>query len=115
MFKPGQSGNPNGRPKGSVDQSTLLARQAIANLVDQSSEKLLAWMDDIAKESPKDAMRAFIDICEYHIPKLARSEHTGKDGSDLPTPIIVGTALDVLPESVRAKIRQALEEKSKDE
>jgi hypothetical protein len=25
-----------------------------------------------------------MDVIEYHIPKLQRTEHTGKDGKDLP-------------------------------
>jgi hypothetical protein len=41
---------------------------------------LQAWLDDVAADEPEKAFRLFMDVVEYHIPKLARTEHTGKDG-----------------------------------
>ena len=72
-----------GRPKGAVNKSTKAAREAIAAFVDANAEKLQDWLDLIAKESPKDAFNAFLALVEYHVPKLARVEHTGKDGEDM--------------------------------
>jgi hypothetical protein len=67
-------------------KATLLAREAIARLVDGNAERLQGWLDEIAedpKHGPKVAFDCMMDVLEYHIPKLARSEHTGKDGEPL--------------------------------
>lgn len=81
-------GAPKGRPKpkgagrvaGVPNKATANAREAIAAFVEGNVERLNAWLDQIAADSPKDAFNCFMDVVEYHIPKLARTEHTGKDG-----------------------------------
>lgn len=86
MFKPGQSGNPTGRPKG-PDKATKNAREAIARLVDDNTELMQEWLEEIKKtEGPLAAWKCMTDVIEYHIPKLSRTEMTGKDGKDLPVP-----------------------------
>jgi hypothetical protein len=75
-----QTNNPKGRPKGSPNKSTAMAREAIAKFVDGNSHKLLELLDDIAtneKLGPKVAFDCFMQVAEYHVPKLARTEHTG--------------------------------------
>lgn len=79
----GKTGNPNGRPVGTPNKATTLAREAIAKFVEGNVDRLNGWLDAIANESPKDAFNCFMDVVEYHIPKLARSEITGKDGKEL--------------------------------
>tara|TARA_R100001086_G_C11786177_1_gene244964 strand:- start:436 stop:753 length:318 start_codon:yes stop_codon:yes gene_type:complete len=64
----------SGRKKGSVDHSTKLARDAIAEFVDGNADRLLEWLNQIAEDNPKDAFNAFMSVVEYHIPKLARTE-----------------------------------------
>ena len=79
-FRKGQSGNPGGQNS----PRTNRARMAIANFVDQNADKLQVWLDDIAlKDGSKAAFQCFIDVVEYNIPKLARTELTGKDGGSL--------------------------------
>lgn len=73
----GKSGNPNGRPAGTPNKATTLAREAIAKFVEGNVDRLNGWLESIANESPKDAFNCFMDVVEYHIPKLARTEHTG--------------------------------------
>jgi hypothetical protein len=107
---PGNNFNPAGRPVGAVNKATSKAREAIALFVDNNSDRLLTWLDAIALESPKDAFAAFMSVVEYHVPKLARIENTGKDGESLPPTVIIGSALDTLPDSVRAKLREALKD-----
>lgn len=41
------------------------------------------WLDAVAAEDPAEAANIFLRAIEYHIPKLARSEVTGKDGKSL--------------------------------
>ena len=77
-----QTNNPKGRPKGRPNKSTALAREAIAKFVDGNSHKLQQWLDEIAmneKLGPKVAFDCFMQVAEYHVPKLARTEHTGDE------------------------------------
>lgn len=91
-----------GRTKGTTNKSTALAREAIACFVDDNAHRLQGWLDAIAEgkadeegkyviiPNPEKAFTLFQSVIEYHIPKLARSEFTGKDGSPLiPTDINV--------------------------
>lgn len=71
------------RPKGSPNKTTALAREAIARFVDGNAHRLQGWLDDIAadeKLGPKVAFDCFMDVVEYHVPKLARTELTGDGG-----------------------------------
>lgn len=70
----GQTGNPNGRPKGIPNKATQNAREAIAAFVEGNVERLNGWLDQIAQESPKDAFDAFMKVVEYNIPKLNRTD-----------------------------------------
>lgn len=89
-FKKGESGNPNGKPVGAVSKSTRNAREAISRLVDDNAERMQGWLDQIAAEQgPMAAWKCISDVIEYHIPKLSRTEMTGKDGKDLAAPTFV--------------------------
>ena len=82
-FTKGKSGNPAGRPPG-PNKTTKNAREAIARLVDGNVERMQAWLDEIAeKEGALKAWQCMTDVIEYHIPKLSRTELTGKDGKQL--------------------------------
>lgn len=69
-----------GRKKGIPNKATQDAREAIAAFVEGNVGRLEGWLDQIAAESPEKAYRCFMDVVEYHVPKLARTEVTGKDG-----------------------------------
>lgn len=78
-----------GRPAGVPNKSTALAREAIARFVDGNSHKLQEWLDEIAKHEklgPKVAFDCFMQVAEYHVPKLARTEHIGDD--DQPVKVV---------------------------
>jgi hypothetical protein len=80
-FKKGQSGNPEGKKTGTISHATKNAKEAIARLVDDNSERMQGWLDQIAAEQgPMAAWKCMNDVIEYHIPKLARTEHSGLDG-----------------------------------
>lgn len=64
----------------------MLAREAIAAFVDGNAPRLQGWLDDIAadeKHGPKVAFDCVMSLLEYHVPKLARTEHVGDGGGPL--------------------------------
>lgn len=80
--------NRSGRKPGSVNKNTAAAREAIAQFVDGNAHRLGKWLDMVAsgvpeydiKPNPAKAFELFQSVVEYHVPKLARTELTGKDG-----------------------------------
>jgi hypothetical protein len=84
--KPGElRGNAGkmGRKPGTPNKATSNAREAIALFVEGNAHRLQGWLDQIAEEQgPEKAVRCFLDLLEYHIPKLARTENTGPGGSE---------------------------------
>lgn len=78
-FKKGEK-RPNQGKRG-PGKATLNAREAIGRFVDGNAHRVQGWLDEIAeKQGAPAAYRCWLDLLEYHIPKLARTEHTGKDG-----------------------------------
>jgi hypothetical protein len=55
-------------------------REAVARFVELNVTRMQAWLDEIAAtEGPLVAFKCVTDVIEYHIPKLARTEHTGAE------------------------------------
>lgn len=75
-----------GRVAGTPNKATSEARHAIALFVDNNAHRLNGWLDAVAngtedvKPNPIKAFEMFQSLVEYHVPKLARAEITGKDG-----------------------------------
>jgi hypothetical protein len=82
-FKPGQSGNPEGRPKGTKNKNTKIVRQAFQQLTEDNLENMTIWLSQVASEDPSKALDIMLRLSEYIIPKLARTEVTGSEGEDL--------------------------------
>lgn len=73
-----------GRKKGVPNKATINAREAIAKFVEGNVPRLQGWLDEIAEDQgAMAAFRCVQEMIEFHIPKLARHELTGKDGGDL--------------------------------
>jgi hypothetical protein len=88
-----------GSRKGIPNRATQAAREAIGRFVDGNAHRLQGWLDAIAggskgtnskgeevwlaKPNPALAFELFQSVIEYHVPKLARTELTGKDNSNL--------------------------------
>ena len=79
-----------GRTIGTPNKSTAKAREAIAAFVDGNAHLLQTWLEQIAVDDrygPKTAFECFMAVAEYHVPKLARTEHTG--ANDGPIEMVV--------------------------
>ena len=86
--KPVRGGYKGGSRKGVPNKATSNAREAIAKFVDGNADRLTEWLDRMAEDNPKAAFDSFMSVVEYHIPKLARTEHVGDGGG--PVRIIAG-------------------------
>lgn len=88
-----------GRPKGKPNGTTIAVREAIARVLDGNAENLGRWLASVAegerepaeegekgegswlrKPDPGLALKLAMDMAEYHIPKLARTEINGEIG-----------------------------------
>ena len=69
-----------GRVAGTPNKVTSEAREAIGMFVQSNAHRLQEWLDAIAETDPEKAFSLFQSVIEYHVPKLARTELTGKDG-----------------------------------
>ena len=81
-----------GRPKGVPNKATQNAREAIGQFIEGNAHRVQGWLDEIARDQGAPAAyRCWLDLLEYHVPKLARTEHTGKDGGAI---VVQGVAHD---------------------
>jgi len=72
------------RPKGTPNRATANAREAIGRFVDSNATKVQGWMDEVyERDGPLAAIRCYMDFVEYHVPKLARTEHVGDGGAPI--------------------------------
>jgi hypothetical protein len=65
----------SGRKKGTPNKATRDVRKAFAALLERSAPKLASWLDQVAADDPARALDIVTRLAEYHIPKLAKSEH----------------------------------------
>lgn len=75
--------NTRGRKKGSKNVSTQRFRAAVSELLEKSGDHCLEWLSRVAEDDPKGAIDSLCKLAEYVAPKMARVEHTGKDGEEL--------------------------------
>ena len=69
-FKKGTSGNPTGRPKGSVSTTSKLIREHISQAID--GNKIMEMLDKI--ESPTEYINAISKLLPYSIGKVKAYE-----------------------------------------
>jgi hypothetical protein len=80
-----------GRPRGSPNKSTAEVREAVARLISMNIEDADEWLSIVAygddelgvKADPGKALDLLTKISEFHIPKLARTEHSGPDNGPI--------------------------------
>lgn len=80
--KPKGSPKTGGRQVGTPNKATGAARMAFAQFVDNNADRLQTWLDEIAtneKHGPKVAFECLMQVAEFHVPKLARTEVVGDE------------------------------------
>lgn len=88
LFKPGTSGNPNGRPVGSTNEINNAIKTAFAMLLHNQLPNLEAWLAEGAKKDPLKTADILLRVSERFMPSLSRTELVGKDGEAF-TPITI--------------------------
>jgi hypothetical protein len=69
MFKAGESGNPNGRPKGTENKVTKEIREAYANLIHGNLDNITEWLQRVAARDPQRAIDLLIKLSPFVLPK----------------------------------------------
>jgi len=107
-----------GRAAGTPNKATNDARQAISSFVDGNAHRLTEWLDQVANgvkvveltddgepmekyvvpPNPAKAFDMFQSVVEYHIPKLARMEHSGSDSQ----PLVIENNVNVFGELLKS-------------
>lgn len=78
--------NRAGRKPGVPNKSTIEFRETITKLLQDNSENVGVWLDQIAngvgevKPDPAKALDLLAKLAEFAAPKLNRTEHTGVNG-----------------------------------
>ena len=86
-FKKGQSGNPKGRPKDSKNLTTEEIRLAFKALIESSLPDIQKWLQQVAADNPKEALKIVEAYSDFILPKLQRTELSG--GGDKPLTKVV--------------------------
>lgn len=68
----------SGRVAGTPNKITRDVREAIALFALSNVDSMSEWLNAI--DDPAKRLDLYLRALEYHVPKLARSEVTGKDG-----------------------------------
>jgi len=74
-----------GRRPGTPNKVTRETREALALLIEQNIEKLQDWLDRVAETDPAKAMALLLQMAEFTIPKMARTEVSGPNGLPIVT------------------------------
>lgn len=67
----------SGRKKGTVNKVTIEIRESFRMLLESNVDQMSEWLQRVAAVDPAKALNIMLDLAEYHIPKLQRTELTG--------------------------------------
>lgn len=83
-----------GRAAGTPNKATKEFRDTVTKLLSDNASNVATWLSDVAngkgdvKADPAKALDLLAKLAEFAAPKLGRTEHVGKDGSDLIVQIV---------------------------
>ena len=83
-FKKGESGNPEGRPKGSLNKTTNEIRELISKAID--TDKIKCMLNQI--EEPIDYINAVSKLLPYIVGKVKPIENKKVDRGDITINIV---------------------------
>lgn len=66
-YKTGQSGNPNGRPKGSKNKTGGELRERIISFLSDEFENVQTSFSEL---QPREKVKLYCDLLQYGLPKL---------------------------------------------
>ena len=75
-FKKGESGNPNGRPKGARDKVTAETRAMFMSIMEGQISHVADELDLLREESPEKYLKALSSLLPYFMPKQTETEVT---------------------------------------
>lgn len=88
LFQKGRK-KTGGKVKGTPNKKTKTLREAYTMLAENNQEKFQQWIDKIAVKNPAMAMKLMLDLSEYVLPKLNRTEIVNEQEQES-TIIIIG-------------------------
>jgi DNA-binding Lrp family transcriptional regulator len=88
MFEKGKSGNPNGRPVGTVSEKVKMWNELGEWFVQEGAQKCMRIMNDMEDE---EYIKHYTALLEYFKPKQARVTHAG----DEKAPVIIQVHSDL--------------------
>lgn len=84
-----------GRVAGTPNKATKEFRDTVTALLEKNADNVAIWLEQVANgipesegvkpvaPAPEKALDLLAKLAEFAAPKLARTEHTGKDGESM--------------------------------